>query len=160
MAGARGAGVVDLLAGRPGESVGAGAPVLVGRGVLAGAAVLAGLVGAAVVEVLVAEDAAPVGVADALPARAVAVAVLAARVRGALVAEIAAPAMTALALAGDVAVAVDRVATLLADRCNESEDAWLVFGMFIGIWTGGETVGIIYIVSSENIVVRNIFCRG
>lgn len=106
--------VVDLLAGRPGEALGAGAAVLVGRGVLAGATVLARLVGAAVVEVLVAEDAAPVGVADALPARAVTVAVLAARIGGALVAEIAAPAVPALALARDVAVAVHRVTALLA----------------------------------------------
>ena len=44
---------------------------------------------------MVAQDAAPVGVADALPGRAVAVAVLAARVRRALVAELPAPAWTA-----------------------------------------------------------------
>jgi hypothetical protein len=112
------AGVVDLLAGRAGEALRAGAAVLIRGRVLAGAAVLTGLVGPAVVEVLVAEDATPVRVADALPARAVAVAVLAARVGCALVAELTPPAVTALALPGDVAVAVHRVAALLAHRWN------------------------------------------
>lgn len=112
----RGARVVDLLAGRPGESLGAGALVLIRCRVLARAPVLTGLVSAAIVEVLVAEDASPVRVADALPARTVAVAVLATRVGGALVAELTAPTVPALALAADVAVAVDRVAALFADR--------------------------------------------
>lgn len=115
-----GAGIVHLLAGRPREAVRAGALVLIGRGVLARAPVLAGLVGAAVIEVLVAEDAAPVRVADALPAGTVAVAVLAARVRRALVAKFTPPAVSALALAAYVAVAVDRVAALLAHRWKES----------------------------------------
>lgn len=44
---------------------------------------------------LVAEDAAPVGVADALPGRSVAIAVLATRVGFALVAEVAPPARSA-----------------------------------------------------------------
>lgn len=43
------------------------------------------------VRTLVAEDAAPVGVADALPGGAVAVAVLASRVRGTLFAEVSLP---------------------------------------------------------------------
>lgn len=107
--------VVDLLAGRPGEAVRTRAQVVIRRGVEARAAVLAGLVGAAVVKVLVAEYAAPVGVADALPARAVAVAVLAARVGRALVAQVAAPTVPALALVADLAVAVNRMAALLAD---------------------------------------------
>lgn len=110
----RGAGVVDLLAGRSRESLGTGALVLVRGRVLAGTAVLAGLVGAAVVEVLVAQYSAPVGVAYALPGRSVAVAVLAARVRSALVAQLAAPAVTTLALARDVAVSVHRVTAFLA----------------------------------------------
>lgn len=70
--------------------------------------------GAAVVQVLVAEYSAPVGVAYALPGRAVAVAVLAARVRGALVAQLALPAVTTLALARYVAVAVHRVTAFFA----------------------------------------------
>lgn len=114
-AGIRGAGVVHLLAGRAGEALGTGATILVRSGVLAGAAVLAWLVGAAVVQVLVAQYSTPVGVAYALPARAVAVAVLAARIGRALVAQLAAPAVTTLALAADVTVAVDRMTTLLAD---------------------------------------------
>lgn len=72
--------------------------------------------GAAVVEVLVAEDTAPVCIADALPAGAVAVAVLASWIRGALVAEFTTPAVSTLALAADVAVTVDGVAALFADR--------------------------------------------
>lgn len=112
----RGARVVDLLARRPRESLGAGAIELVGRGVLAGTAVLARLVGAAIVEVLVAQDATPVRVADALPARAVAVAVLAPGVRCTLVAQVTLPTVAALALAAHVAVAVQRVAALLAHR--------------------------------------------
>ena len=50
-AGLRGAGVVHDLAVGPREPLGAGAQVLVGRGVLARAAVLARLVPPAVVEV-------------------------------------------------------------------------------------------------------------
>lgn len=46
--------IVDLLASGPGEALPTRAMILIGRGVLARAAVLAGLVGAAVVEVLVA----------------------------------------------------------------------------------------------------------
>lgn len=107
--------VVDLLAGRPGEAVRTRAQIVIRRGVETRTAVLARLVGAAVVEVLVAEYAAPVGVADTLPARAVAVAMLAARIGRALVAQVAAPAVSALALVADLAVAVDRVAALLAD---------------------------------------------
>jgi len=64
----RRAWIVHLLAGRPGETLRTRAAVLIGRRVLARATILARLVGAAVVEVLVAEDATPVGVADALPA--------------------------------------------------------------------------------------------
>lgn len=71
---------------------------------------------AAVVEILVAEDAAPIGVADALPTRAVAVAVFAAWIGGALVAELAPPAVTAFALTAHVAVTVDRMTAFLADR--------------------------------------------
>lgn len=114
----RGARIVHLLAGRPGETLRTRAAVLIGRGVLASATVLAGLVGAAVVEILVAEYAAPVGVADALPAGTVAVAVLAAGIRHALVAELAAPTVPTLALAAYVAVPVHGVATLLADGCK------------------------------------------
>lgn len=106
--------IVDLLAGGPREALRARAPVLIGRGVLARAAVLAWLVSAAVVEVLVAQYSAPVRVADALPARAIAVAVLAAGIRHALVAQFATPAVPTLALAADVAVAVHGVAALLA----------------------------------------------
>jgi len=106
--------IVHLLAGRPGEALRTRAAVLIGRRVLARASILARLVGAAVVEVLVAQDAAPVGVADALPARTVAVAVLAAGIRHALVAQLAAPTMPALALAAHVAVTVHGVAALLA----------------------------------------------
>lgn len=107
--------IVDLLAIGPGETIPARATILIGRGVLARAAVLARLVGTAVVEVLVAQYAAPVGVADALPARAVAVAVLAAGIRHALVAQFAAPAVPTLTLAADVAVTVHGVAAFLAD---------------------------------------------
>lgn len=107
--------VVDLFTRGSGEAVRTRAQVVVRRGVEARAAVLARLVGTAVVEVLVAEDTAPVGVADALPARAVAVAVLAARIGRALVAQVAAPAVSALALVAVLAEAVHRVAALLAD---------------------------------------------
>lgn len=106
--------IVDLLAGRPGEALRARASVLIGRGVLARAPILARLVGAAVVEILVAQYPAPVRVADALPARAVAVAVLAAGIRHALVAELAAPAVPTLTLAADVAVTVHGMTALLA----------------------------------------------
>lgn len=81
-----GAGIVDFFASRSGESLGAGALVLIRRCILTGAAVLTGLVRAAVVEILVAEDATPVRVADTLPAGTVAVSVFAAGIRGALVA--------------------------------------------------------------------------
>lgn len=114
-AGAGGARIVDLLASGPGKAVRTRATVLIGRGVLASTAVLARLVGAAVVEVLVAQNAAPVGVADALPTRTVAVAVLAAGIRHALIAQFASPTMSTLALAAEVAVTMHRVAALLAD---------------------------------------------
>lgn len=119
--------VVDLLAGGPGEAVRTRAQVVVRRGVEARAAVLTRLVGPAVVEVLVAEDAAPVGVTDALPARAVAVAVLAARVGRALVAQVATPAVPALALVAVLAVAVHRVAALLADGWTDLQDIRRVY---------------------------------
>lgn len=106
--------IVDLLAGGTGEAFRARAPVLIGRGVFARAAVLARLVGAAVVEILVAQYSAPVRVADALPARAIAIAVLAAGIRHALVAQFAAPTVSTLAFAADVAVAVHGVTALLA----------------------------------------------
>lgn len=112
---ARRARIVDLLAVGPGEALPARAQVVIRRGVEARAAVLARLVGAAVVEVLVAQYAAPIGVADALPARAVAVAVLAARIGHALVAQVAAPTVPTLALEADLAVTVHGVAALLAD---------------------------------------------
>lgn len=111
----RRARIVDLLAVGPGEALPAGAQVVIRLGVDAGAAVLARLVGAAVIEILIAEYAAPVGVADALPARAVAVAVLAARVRRALVAQLAAPTVPAFALEAELAVTVHGMAALLAD---------------------------------------------
>ena len=117
-AGLRSARIVDLLARWPGESVWTGAAVLIGCGVLAGTAVLARLVGAAVVEVLIAQNATPVGVADTLPTGAVAVAVLAARIGGALVAQFTPPAGPALALARHVAVAVNGMAALLAHSCR------------------------------------------
>lgn len=66
--GVGGAGVVDFFAGRAGEALGARAPVLIRCRVLAGPAVLARLVSAAVIEVLVAKDPAPISVADTLPA--------------------------------------------------------------------------------------------
>lgn len=71
---------------------------------------------AAIVEVLVAKDTAPIRVADALPTGTVAVSVFATGIRGALVAEFTAPTMSTLALAAYVAMPMDRVATLLADR--------------------------------------------
>lgn len=117
----RGARIVDFLARRPGESVRARTPVLIGRGVLACAAVLAGLVGTAVVQILIAQNTAPVSVAYALPARAVAVAVLAARIGRALVAQLAPPAVTTLAFTAHVAVAVNRMASLLADGWKKAE---------------------------------------
>ena len=120
-AGVRGAGIVDFLAGRSGESLGAGALVLIGRCILARATVLAGLVRAAIVEILVAEDTTPVRVADTLPAGAVAVSVLAAGIRGALVAQFTAPSVSTLALAAHVAVAVHWVAALLANRWKTSQ---------------------------------------
>lgn len=116
----RGAGIVDFLASRPGESLGAGALVLIGRCILTRAAVLTGLVRAAIVEILVAEDTTPVRVADTLPAGTVAVSVLAAGIRGALVAQFTAPSVSTLALAAHVAVAVHWVATLLANRWKMS----------------------------------------
>lgn len=82
---------------------------------LAGAAVEARLVRTAVVEVLVAEDASPVEVADALPGGVVAVAVPTPRVGSAVVAELGPPSGTAGALAGTFAEAVHGMATLLAD---------------------------------------------
>lgn len=106
--------IVDLLAGGTGEALRARAPILIGRGVFARAAVLARLVGAAVVEILVAQYSAPVRVADALPARAIAIAMLAAGIRHALVAQFAAPTVPTLALAADVAVAMHGVTALLA----------------------------------------------
>lgn len=111
--------IVDVLAVGPGKPIRTRALVLVGRGVLARAAVLARLAGAADVEVLIAQYAAPVRVADALPARAVAVAVLAAGIHHALVAQFAVPSVATLALAADVAVTVHGVATLLADSCKK-----------------------------------------
>lgn len=111
-----GARVVHLLAGRSRESLGTGAFVLVRRRVLARPAVLTGLVGAAIIEVLVAKDTAPIRVADTLPTGTVAISVLATRVGGALVAEFTAPTVSTFAFAADVAVTVDGVATLLAHR--------------------------------------------
>lgn len=107
--------IVDLLASGPGKAVRARATILIWRGVLARAAVLTRFVGAAIVEVLVAQYAAPIGIADALPARTVAVAVLATGIRHALIAELAAPAVSTLTLAADVAVTVHGVAAFFAD---------------------------------------------
>lgn len=107
--------IVDILALGSGKAVRTRASVLVGLGVLARAAVLARLVGAADVEILIAQYAAPICVADALPARAVAIAVLAARIHHALVAQFTLPTVATLAFAADVAVTVHRVAALLAD---------------------------------------------
>lgn len=107
--------IVDLLASGPGEAVRARTQVMIWRGVETRAAVLAWLMGAAVVEVLITEYAAPVGVADALPARAVAITVLATWIGRALVAHLAAPTVPALALEADLAVTVDRVAAVLTD---------------------------------------------
>lgn len=111
-----GARVVHLLAGRSRESLGAGAFVLVRRRVLARPTVLTGFVSAAIIEVLVAEDAAPIRVADTLPTGTVAISVLAARIGGALVAEFTAPTVSTFAFPTDVAVTVNGVATLLAHR--------------------------------------------
>lgn len=111
-----GAGVVHLLAGRSRESLGTGAFVLVWRRVLARPTVLTGFVSAAIIEVLVAEDAAPIRVADTLPTGTVAISVLAARVGGALVAEFTAPTVSTFAFAAHVAVTVNGMATLLAHR--------------------------------------------
>lgn len=146
-AGAGRARIVDLLAGGPGEAVRARATVLIGRGVLARAAVLARLVGAAVVEVLVAQYTAPVGVADALPAGAVAVAVLAAWIRHALVAQLAAPAVPTLALAADVAVTVHGVAALLADGCLAIDAFPSLYTHFVPVLVAG--------VMAENVVSRS-----
>jgi len=114
-AGVGSARIVDLLASGPGEAIRAPAMVLIRRGILARAAVLTRLVGAAVVEVLVAQYAAPVGVADALPARAIAIAVLAAGIRQALIAQLAMPAGSTLTLAAEVAVTVHGVTAFLTD---------------------------------------------
>lgn len=111
-----GARVVHLLAGRSRESLGAGAFVLVRRRVLARPTVLTGFVSAAIIEVLVAKDAAPIRVADTLPTGTVAISVLAARIGGALVAEFTAPTVSTFAFPTDVAVTVNGVATLLAHR--------------------------------------------
>lgn len=89
---------------------------MIWRCILTRATVLTGFVGAAVVEILVAEDTTPVRVADTLPAGTVAVSVFAAGVRGALVAEFTAPSVSTLALAAHVAVTVHWVATLFANR--------------------------------------------
>lgn len=107
--------IVDLLASGPGKAVRTRATILIGCGVLARAAVLARFVGAAVIEVLVAQYTAPIGIADALPARTVAVSVLAAGIRHALVAQLAAPAVPTLTLAADVTVTVHGVAAFFAD---------------------------------------------
>jgi hypothetical protein len=64
---------------------------------------------------LVAEDASPVGVADALPRRSVAVSVLAPRIRLALVAEVAPPSRPAIALVGIITFAVDGMTARLAN---------------------------------------------
>lgn len=110
--------IVNSLAIGARETLGAAAQVLVGRRVLAGATVPARLVSATVVEVLVAQNAAPVGVARTVPRGTVTVAVFAARVGLALRAQLAAPAGSARALAGPVAAPVHGVAALLTHGCG------------------------------------------
>jgi len=71
-------------------------------------------VGAAIVEILVAQYSAPVRVADALPARAIAITMFATGIRHALVAQLTAPAVPTLALTADVAMTMHGVTALLA----------------------------------------------
>lgn len=114
--GACGTRIVHHLAVQARKSFRTCAQILVRCRVLAGSSVLTRLVGAAIVQILITEDSTPVGVADTLPRGSIAVPMFAARVGCALITEFTAPARSALAVAGLVAFAVDRVASCLADR--------------------------------------------
>lgn len=92
------------LAGGAREALETVALVAAGRNVLAGCVVLAGLVRGTIVEILVAQNAAPVLVAQTLAGRE-AVAIAAARIRLALVAARACPARATLTGARRIALA-------------------------------------------------------
>lgn len=102
---------------------------------------------AAVVEILVAQYSTPIRIADALPARAVAVAVLATGIGHTLIAQLTAPAMPTLALAADVAVAMHGMAALLAHGCLAVDAFPSLYAHFVPVLIAG--------VVAKNVVSRS-----